>query len=1584
MADLIRINNPFDDADRETLSIKSGTNIYSVLADMDYDLDIYEIQIWRNQTLVERDFRISDDDVILIVLVPRGGGGDSGGGKSIGRAVAFVAVAIIAAYTGGAAAGYLGYAEGSFGYAAVSVGVAAAVTMAGAALINHFMPLPTFDPAINSMGYDSIASSPTYSWGQAVNATAQGTAVPILYGKMRVTPPRVATHVESLASEQYLNMLFTVAEGQINNIADIEINSLPISSFSGVSYEIRDGAATQNPIPWFDTIYADIAYGRGSNNAQYVIETDGNVVDTLSLVFYMPYGIYYANDTGGMDYHIVRIGVQYRRKGTATWLDFEAEGYSKQDKVNGVTCAYRYLTQAPSRQNIAIWTPSGDIADLENCYEFIDNSNTATRRTLVMRNLDPDQYEIRITPYTMIGHPRYGEVCVLEYISEGVTKNFSYPATALLALRIKATEQLNNSVPAVTAIATGRISSPADACIDLFTHPRYGGGVDISRLPTDNWGAFRTFCSKNNFVLNLYIDQIMTLRKTLDIITQMSRAVVVQRNSKFVVIFDDEDLPARQGFLFTSGNIIKDSFQIDYIPLTERANVIEVTFANEANNYKQETITVSSDDSIVDANKTAITLYGVTNYTQAHLFAQYLLKKNRLVTQTYSFEASIDSIHCQPGDPIKISIQTLTRCANGRIEPNSTFGNIILDSFANFEDGKTYFIELRNIHNDKIYELELEPVSGETNIVSVVASELDKLTDYSYYDSEAEEWITPSISIGTLIPEYSIYTIGEPQKTSKKARMLDIDIDSDLKATIRAVEYVPEVYTGYVMPTPTQPDTAYVIPYNIRANSYFYKSMDGAAEKGVELVWIGKTLSYNVWYKKSNDLTWILASTIAAPTIKIQNLIEGVEYDFAIGRTIQESGTIKYTPSYTEIEVSPLAPSSFSASFSYPSVILSWNSAPSTESLTYEIRDGSVPWDNASLIGRTLQNNLQIPATELGTFFYRIKTLTPNGKYSNDSLITSVTIPQIPELSNIVLNPSIIGISFKCDTPNRGDFAGVKIWCSKINPPDTDKTPTYNGISTIATIDKDDDGNSIEVGTTYYIICAGYSKFGQQNLNYSAILSSAGTNPVDNVSDGSITEDKLGDVGVIKILNSLPSLPNTTYKQGRVIYLTSDNKLYRSTGSNWTPDVTEADINAAINSLIDGAPAALNTLKELADKLTEEDSAVSSIISSLSNKADKATTLAGYGITDAAPKDSPNFTGSPTAPTKPYTDNSAAIATTAYVKALLASGAGSAPYYYVDGTRDDGHVAIGASISSIGIRSVILGYGAKAGSYGVAIGEYAMSHGGTGIAIGSSALKNQSNSVANTVIGYNAAAVLSAGNANVALGTNALNYVASGNYNVAIGDSTLTYMQTFGSAETNQAVAIGYQANYTGDASDGTVAIGYKAGYYGKKTYCTFIGNNACSNNLTGITNATSIGYNSTVTASNQVQLGNSSTTTYVYGTVQNRSDLRDKADIRDTVLGLDFIKAIRAVDYKWDMRDDYKNGIRNGKKKRSRYHHGVIAQEVKRACEKLDIDFGGYQDHTLSGGSDVLSIGYDEFIAPLIKAVQELSLEVEKLKTKR
>lgn len=225
---------------------------------------------------------------------------------------------------------------------------------------------------------------------------------------------------------------------------------------------------------------------------------------------------------------------------------------------------------------------------------------------------------------------------------------------------------------------------------------------------------------------------------------------------------------------------------------------------------------------------------------------------------------------------------------------------------------------------------------------------------------------------------------------------------------------------------------------------------------------------------------------------------------------------------------------------------------------------------------------------------------------------------------------------------------------------------------------------------------------------------------------------------------------------------------------------------------------------------------------------------------------------------------------------------------------------------------------------------------------------------------------------NTAIGAYSMQNTISAVNMVAVGNTALQNVSGM------QSVAVGVAAGINLTSATNFTALGYAAGT-----------KDIAGANLTTSTNSTAIGYDARLSGDNQVQLGNSATTTYVYGTVQNRSDARDKADIRDTVLGLDFINSLRPVDYKWDMREDYVESLENGtvikhekdgSRKRVRYHHGFIAQEI----QNLEHEFGGLQDHSISGGGDVLSIGYDEMIAPLVKAVQELTQRVKYLEAEK
>jgi hypothetical protein len=120
-------------------------------------------------------------------------------------------------------------------------------------------------------------------------------------------------------------------------------------------------------------------------------------------------------------------------------------------------------------------------------------------------------------------------------------------------------------------------------------------------------------------------------------------------------------------------------------------------------------------------------------------------------------------------------------------------------------------------------------------------------------------------------------------------------------------------------------------------------------------------------------------------------------------------------------------------------------------------------------------------------------------------------------------------------------------------------------------------------------------------------------------------------------------------------------------------------------------------------------------------------------------------------------------------------------------------------------------------------------------------------------------------------------------------------------------------------------------------------------------------------------------------GTIQT-SDLNAKTDIVPSPLGLDFINALEPVAYKFKVGgnkveknpEDERNPIITpvpGK----RQHFGLIAQQVKAVLPE-GVDFGGWVQINFGDPSSEEGLRYDQFISPMIKAIQELSKKNEEL----
>lgn len=254
-----------------------------------------------------------------------------------------------------------------------------------------------------------------------------------------------------------------------------------------------------------------------------------------------------------------------------------------------------------------------------------------------------------------------------------------------------------------------------------------------------------------------------------------------------------------------------------------------------------------------------------------------------------------------------------------------------------------------------------------------------------------------------------------------------------------------------------------------------------------------------------------------------------------------------------------------------------------------------------------------------------------------------------------------------------------------------------------------------------------------------------------------------------------------------------------------------------------------------------------------------------------------------------------------------------------------GHVLIGYQA----------GYKDQADGYEIAIGYQALggtgtAHTGTGqnVCIGYRTGVAATTAYANTLLGYGCGTTLTTGYNNVILGHLCEGVAGSGSHdNILIGSSCTS-------------------------ALDHTVAIG--------ESVALTVANTGQISPTAPAGPPTTTGY---------FWIGDGTTTyTLQAQTITALSDERIKKNIEDLTFGLDFINGLHPRLFDW------RNPSSESSKRKTM---GFIAQEMKRDAQEAGLEGSVYlDDNDKNWGVD-----YNQLVAPLVKAVQELSAQVVDLK---
>ena len=249
------------------------------------------------------------------------------------------------------------------------------------------------------------------------------------------------------------------------------------------------------------------------------------------------------------------------------------------------------------------------------------------------------------------------------------------------------------------------------------------------------------------------------------------------------------------------------------------------------------------------------------------------------------------------------------------------------------------------------------------------------------------------------------------------------------------------------------------------------------------------------------------------------------------------------------------------------SLYVTWT-APLTIFLNrYEIQwyQGSTPASDDILYssGTSINESFTITPIIAGQSYYvRVRSVNNENTASDWATYTTsttgdTTAPNAP--TSVLATPAKQSIIITWTNPTAADFSTTEVWFNT--------SATLTGITRLADVR----GNivihdNLGSNTTRYYYLRSKDTTGNISAWTSVVSATSQTNLSDEIANSIVSTAKFAQgIRPVEIVDTLPSTGNT---EGRVVYLTTDNKLYRYDGSAWTKSTDGADLVA--NSITAG------------------------------------------------------------------------------------------------------------------------------------------------------------------------------------------------------------------------------------------------------------------------------------------------------------------------------------------------------------------------------------------------------------------------------
>tara|TARA_Y100001001_G_C8013277_1_gene310516 strand:+ start:1576 stop:4905 length:3330 start_codon:yes stop_codon:yes gene_type:complete len=350
---------------------------------------------------------------------------------------------------------------------------------------------------------------------------------------------------------------------------------------------------------------------------------------------------------------------------------------------------------------------------------FRGSSPSALRFTLRTPTIDLDKYEIFIRRITK--KPDNEDPDRLYTTSDAMTVSsfrqyrgvdgIAYNNTALIGVSVTVDNQLN-SMPTVTYFHEGMLipvyyrdpdnpsqfkykmrasSNPAWIVHAMYTNKRWGAGKPLSALVMEEFYEWAKLCDENGWRFKGVFDSQMNIFEAARAVAKIGHARIIPIGTQYGVNVQHKQQMSQ---VFTSSLMVKDSFEISWLPTTDRANVVDCTFYDEDNYNKPRTFRYYNENLIEKGHPfrpAELTLFGVTTMEQAVKECEFALNYNQLA-QTVTFEAPVSAIACRVGQVVGVQHEMPAWGVGGRLKTGSTKRLIQLDRPVTMESGKTYAV----------------------------------------------------------------------------------------------------------------------------------------------------------------------------------------------------------------------------------------------------------------------------------------------------------------------------------------------------------------------------------------------------------------------------------------------------------------------------------------------------------------------------------------------------------------------------------------------------------------------------------------------------------------------------------------------------------------------------------------------------------------------------------------------------------------------------------------------------------------------------------------------------------------------------